>query len=32
MIHWMWLLAAFYGGVVFAWLLFALLSAGADKR
>lgn len=30
MIHWTWLFAAFYGGVCFAWVLFALLSAVSD--
>jgi hypothetical protein len=31
MIHWAWLIAAFYGGMGFAFMLFALLSAASDK-
>jgi hypothetical protein len=31
MIHWAWLIAAFYGGMDFAFMLFTLLSAETDN-
>jgi len=31
MIHWAWLLAAFYGGVVVSFVMIALLSAAKDN-